>query len=386
MHNFLFIPNINLIFFLWIIDSIFFFNAQIQLDGIYVYFYFSHTFCLFISVFLKYLKIEQKNFNYFFIFSLFYSFSFFPTFLMLYTKFNYESVIIFIIHHLFLNFFIQKRQYQIFLLISIMISFICLFILSYDFLFMLNKRGIIGFTSFVSVIILNNLINGNFIQPIREKKENLENNIKSITHDIVSPLLSVKLYIQKIYKENKDIKNLEQSVQKIIEKINFCIFLVESQHKNVKLYLPENNRNLIDIKKTLYTIVNDFQMTHRGNYNIKITGEDVSFKTHKPLLINIFNNLLSNSDYFIKKYNKGDIYIHIYLNKEWINISFKDTACGISADNLPYIFDKGFTNRINGTGLGLFMCSEILGILGGKIKCNSVLGEYTEMILTFPLK
>lgn len=378
-------PNIDILFFLWILDIICLFNSESILENSHVYLFFSHTLFLFMSGFLKYMQLGKKTFSYFYMFALFYSFSFFPTVLVLYTKFNYEYVIVFIIHHLFLIFFIQKKQYQIILFSSFMISIIFLLFLNYDFLIRLNKKSIIGITSFFSVMILNNLIRNNFMQSIKKKEENLENNIKSITHDIVSPLLSIKIYIQKLHKENKDIKNLEHGVQKIIEKINFCIFLVESQHKNVKLYLPENNSSFIDVKKTICMIVNDFQMIHNVKYNIQVTGDSFSLKTHKPLLTNIFNNLLSNSDYFIKKFNKGSIFIHVYLNKFELNISFKDTACGISADKLPYIFDKGFTNRINGTGLGLFMCSEIMDILGGKIECKSVLGEYTEMILSFRL-
>ena len=63
---------------------------------------------------------------------------------------------------------------------------------------------------------------------------------------------------------------------------------------------------------------------------------------------------------------------------------FIDYGIGISEKNINKIFDKFFSNRRNGTGLGLTYCKLIMADMNGSIKCESVEGEYTKFILKFP--
>ena len=73
-----------------------------------------------------------------------------------------------------------------------------------------------------------------------------------------------------------------------------------------------------------------------------------------------------------------------------LQIFVKDTGIGIKREDLPRIFEKGFTgsNGRNGkksTGMGLYLCRRLCEKLGIAIEAESVRGEGTKMILTFPV-
>jgi len=66
-------------------------------------------------------------------------------------------------------------------------------------------------------------------------------------------------------------------------------------------------------------------------------------------------------------------------------LEVRDTGPGIEAESLPKIFDSFYTvGKLGGTGLGLPYCKRSMEALGGSIRCESVLGEYTAFILSFP--
>ena len=77
---------------------------------------------------------------------------------------------------------------------------------------------------------------------------------------------------------------------------------------------------------------------------------------------------------------------HRYYSLENKKLVIEDTGIGISKEDIPRIFDKGFTGY-NGrtdkkaTGLGLYLCKNILDKLSHKISIESEVGVKTKVIL-----
>lgn len=102
--------------------------------------------------------------------------------------------------------------------------------------------------------------------------------------------------------------------------------------------------------------------------------------TDEKWLVFVIEQLLSNA---IKYTNKGKISIYPLEDKKLV---IEDTGIGISQEDIPRIFDKGFTGY-NGrtdkkaTGLGLYLCKNILDKLSHKISIESEVGVKTKVIL-----
>ncbi|WP_257985092.1 ATP-binding protein [Bacillus sp. T33-2] len=69
-----------------------------------------------------------------------------------------------------------------------------------------------------------------------------------------------------------------------------------------------------------------------------------------------------------------------------ITISITDTGVGISADQIKKLGEPFYTTKASGNGLGLMVSYKILQNHKGKIGVNSVPGEGTEFIISFPVK
>jgi PAS domain S-box-containing protein len=99
----------------------------------------------------------------------------------------------------------------------------------------------------------------------------------------------------------------------------------------------------------------------------------------------VFVNLLVNAAHAIP--TKGEITLHTELTGSSVQITIRDTGCGIPAENLKKIFDPFFTTKPvgKGTGLGLWIVSTILEKHHGSISVESELGKGTAFTLTLPM-
>lgn len=101
-------------------------------------------------------------------------------------------------------------------------------------------------------------------------------------------------------------------------------------------------------------------------------------------LTQVMLNLIYNAAQSIKE--QGNIWIKTWQENGAIKISIKDDGSGISAENLPRIFESGFTTKSEeeGTGLGLTISYGIIEKHGGTIDVWSVVGKGSEFVITLP--
>ena len=102
--------------------------------------------------------------------------------------------------------------------------------------------------------------------------------------------------------------------------------------------------------------------------------------TDEKWFIFVLEQIISNALKYIKK---GQIFI--YMKKK--SLVIEDTGIGIPAEDLPRIFEKGFTGY-NGrenkksTGIGLYLCKNIMDKLQWNITVDSEVGSGTKIYLT----
>jgi two-component system, CAI-1 autoinducer sensor kinase/phosphatase CqsS len=98
--------------------------------------------------------------------------------------------------------------------------------------------------------------------------------------------------------------------------------------------------------------------------------------------IYIIFNLAKNALYYFKSNPHSTITITIDHHK----VIITDTGPGIPQHVLNKLFNNFTTaGKEDGTGLGLAYCRRTMQAFGGKISCESVVGQYTTFTLTFPV-
>ncbi|MCG6879223.1 MAG: HAMP domain-containing histidine kinase [Deltaproteobacteria bacterium] len=120
----------------------------------------------------------------------------------------------------------------------------------------------------------------------------------------------------------------------------------------------------------------------------------VTVKIAKDLLKQVFFNIIINAaDAMAGKRNfdgndsQSILTIESFNEGESLIMTFSDTGCGVSPEDLKHIFDPFFTTKSpgKGTGLGLSICYTIIDRTGGRISVESESGTGTTVILEIPV-
>lgn len=123
-------------------------------------------------------------------------------------------------------------------------------------------------------------------------------------------------------------------------------------------------------------------------YNIIVEGDsDFKINADRHRLIQVVTNLLSNGI----KYSNGetDVLLTVSHDENSATVAVHDKGVGISKQMLPFIFERFFrvqkTRNIEGIGLGLYLCQQIVLAHNGKIWAESNEGEGSTFYFTIPL-
>lgn len=218
----------------------------------------------------------------------------------------------------------------------------------------------------------------------REKK----NLLLSLSHDIKTPLSAIKLYAKAI---SKGLYPEKEKQREIAESINLKADEIESyvsriitasredflsmEVKDGEFYL---NALVTDIKgyysEKLSLIKTDFEV---GRY------EDCLIKGDIDRSIEVIQNIMENA----VKYGDGkSIYIDFGEEDNCILISVKNSGSTLSASELPHIFESFWrgsnSERQGGSGLGLYICRQLMHKMGGDIFAE-INGEFITVTAVF---
>ena len=97
----------------------------------------------------------------------------------------------------------------------------------------------------------------------------------------------------------------------------------------------------------------------------------------------VFLNLVLNALQAMEQ--GGRLTVDLSSQGDRVLIRFRDTGCGIPAEELDRIFNPFFTTKADGTGLGLAITHRIIDNHGGRISVSSQVGEGTEFTLSLPI-
>ncbi|MDO5011673.1 MAG: sensor histidine kinase [Intestinibacter bartlettii] len=193
-------------------------------------------------------------------------------------------------------------------------------------------------------------------------------------HQIKTPISAMKLLIQT--SESEISSDLSSELFKIEQYVEMVLSYIRLDNSENDFVIKEYN--LDDIVRQ--AIRKYAPLFIRKKISLDFQNTNYKVLTDEKWLVFVIEQLLSNA---IKYTNKGKISIYPLENKKLV---IEDTGIGISPEDIPRIFDKGFTGY-NGrtdkkaTGLGLYLCKNILDKLSHRIAIESEIGVGTKVIL-----
>ncbi|ROR27411.1 hypothetical protein EDD66_106108 [Mobilisporobacter senegalensis] len=196
-------------------------------------------------------------------------------------------------------------------------------------------------------------------------------------HQIKTPIAALRLLIQS--------ENSEQNADLLAE-----LFKIEEYVEMVLQYLrmESMSADMMLKKYSLDDIVKQAVRKYAGIFIRKKISLDFSelnctVLTDEKWLVFVLEQLLSNS----LKYTKENGTIRIYMDKAMEKtLIIEDNGIGIHAEDIPRVFEKGFTG-FNGrvdkksTGIGLYLCKRVLNKLSHTIEIESAVGAGTKIKL-----
>jgi signal transduction histidine kinase len=151
----------------------------------------------------------------------------------------------------------------------------------------------------------------------------------------------------------------------------------------------EFNPVRLDLDALCRSVMDEFQsrpeVAHRLHYRCKGALKEVQLD--KKLMRQIINNLVSNAI----KYSPADKTIRVVLasTDDAIHFTVQDEGIGIPEADLSHLFEPfhraGNVGAIAGTGLGLTIVKESVGLHGGAIRVQSQAGVGTTFAVSIPI-
>jgi len=238
--------------------------------------------------------------------------------------------------------------------------------------------------------------------------------IEIAAHELRTPIQPI-IGFSRIVKDKINDNEQKDLLDIIIKNTNRLKRLTEdildvTKIESHKLHL---NKEPICIRELLHSIIKEFRHTlENNNKNIKfnlqfrnIDLNSVNIVADKNRIFQVISNLINNSIKFISQENrkeneKGLISIDVegtIINSNKSNnssdniidgviISIKDNGKGIDSEIFPRLFTKFSSKSFQGTGLGLYICKNIIEAHGGNIWAkNNEDGKGATFSFSIPL-
>jgi len=205
-------------------------------------------------------------------------------------------------------------------------------------------------------------------------------------HSLNTPLSTIKVISQDMYKQFKDQKDIKKDIELLVSQVERCGQILKKLSLN-----PSQDDDFINqelsISDYVSEIIKSFKEISNKEFVINLSQDSNSFKISKIIeIIYGIRNFVGNAN----KFAKNKIYISVKSNSEITEISIEDDGGGYPKDILgkigePYIKSSlGKNNGKPGLGLGIFIGKTLLERNRAKVICrNSKTRPGAEVIISW---
>jgi len=236
---------------------------------------------------------------------------------------------------------------------------------------------------FFLLIIVGVVLNTTFL--IREIRRNEQHDafINAVTHELKTPLASIRLYLQTLKKrdiaENQRQKFYDIMLadsDRLLQTVEQVLRAGRSGHRRRKI-----NPIIIDVGEMVSECVDLTRVRHNLSpesiiFAESVNGERPRVAADADELRAAISNLLENA----VKYSIKDVHVSVEvaaLDEKKVAVRIADRGIGIPAAQLKRIFKRFYRvpgrvmARVKGTGLGLFIVHSVIAKHGGRVFAES---------------
>lgn len=235
------------------------------------------------------------------------------------------------------------------------------------------------------ILLLSNRMDDSLIKANRE----LDNFVYSVSHDLRSPLLLTRGMLDLAVRKKENAAEQERYLQlagESIDKLDTIIREILAYSRNSRTGLQKEEFDLrLLIKETIQPL--DLEARGEIRFIEEYQGDLVIF-SDKGRLSTVLRNIIGNA----AKYRKRDIsdpFVHIKAEHKngVLHLQITDNGEGIPKESQASVFDMFYrgTNSAQGTGLGLYICKEILQKLSAEFSIQSEKDKGTRFLINLPL-
>ena len=219
-------------------------------------------------------------------------------------------------------------------------------------------------------------------------------------HQIKTPISAMKLLLE-AEREELGLLICDEEQQASLKELSDNVALFEDELFRIEEYVSmalqyqrvsSTENDFVLEKVSVDGVIRDTikkyaKIMIRRHIGINYSGTGQEVYTDGKWLAFMLEQILSNA---IKYTPQGFVTIETAEEKDRFFITIKDTGIGIKAEDLPRVFEKGYTGY-NGhadkkaTGIGLYLCRQMADKLGHTIRMESELGKGTKVWIGFDL-
>lgn len=213
------------------------------------------------------------------------------------------------------------------------------------------------------------------------------NFVHSITHELKSPLASIKASLQTFQKRNLEPEKRDKLIGNSLSDIERLESLVDNILIAAKIEREEHGLepDLVDISFVCEQIVKRYSLNKKEITVVTEIEPNIYLNISKFGFASVVNNLVENAI----KYSPEGATVKLQLQQinNIVKLTVSDTGYGIPEEEKNKIFQKFYrigneeTRKNKGTGLGLYIVKRVVDVFKGKIsiKNNSPSGTIFEL-------
>jgi signal transduction histidine kinase/ligand-binding sensor domain-containing protein/DNA-binding response OmpR family regulator len=216
----------------------------------------------------------------------------------------------------------------------------------------------------------------------------------NISHEFRTPLTLILGQIESVMASNIETKEkgklqiANRNSRKLLKLINQLLDLSKLEAGSMEL--KSEPHNLVSFLKSIFYSFESLAESKKITLKFDSEQDKILVFFDADKMEKIICNLISNALKFTSE--NGEIKLTINVFAPVVEIIIKDNGIGIPEDRLPHIFDRFYqvdsssTREQEGTGIGLALVKELVGLHKGQINVNSKEDEGTEFIIHLSLE